>query len=220
MAEWRMAFRLPLPGSPQAIFVTDYGLRGGRLWVGDAVVLAAPSRDAIARGVTAILPDSARHITVQAVDDDLRISVDGVEARREDELRKKPSRSAWIHGFVALAGSAFGFVASYLYVLRARELDDPWSMKMAWHMAAWHLLLTLTLFPASVWGQRFGIRAVQGMSLLFFAIHVGIALANTGALAADGPCLAALNAASGLAFLAAVVYGQRAHADMDPLKEI
>jgi hypothetical protein len=32
--------------------------------------------------------------------------------------------------------------------------------------------------------------------------------------------MALLNAASGLAFLGAVVYGQRAHADMDPLARL
>ena len=48
MAEWRLAFRLPLPGLPRAVFVTDYGLRGGQLLVDDAIVVDAASREAIA----------------------------------------------------------------------------------------------------------------------------------------------------------------------------
>jgi hypothetical protein len=220
MAEWRIAFRLLGRGSPRAVFVTDYGLSRGRLLIEDTIVVDAPSRAALASGVSAELPGSGERVTVRLSDDDLGVWIDGVRARREDELRAPSSRSAWLHGWIALLASAFGFIASYLYVLRARALQDPWSMRMAWHMAAWHLLLTLTLFPASVWGQRIGIRAVQGVSALFFAIHVGIGLANVDGFGdpGHGPWVALLNAASGLAFLTAVVYGQRAHADMDPLR--
>jgi hypothetical protein len=219
VAEREIAFRLPLPGLPRALFVTDYGLRRGRLLLDDVVVLDAASREALAGGVSTLLQGTDHRITVQAIDDEVHLMVDGTEADREEQLRAPPSRSAWIHGFIALVGSGFGFVASYLYVLRANALGDAWSMRMAWHMAAWHLLLTLTLFPASVWGQRIGIRAVQATSLVFFVIHVGIALSNANeAEALQGGALVALfNAASGLAFLAAVAYGQRAHRDMDPI---
>jgi hypothetical protein len=222
MAEHTIAFRLPRPGLPRALFVTDYSLRRGRLLVDGAVVLDAPSHEQLLRGVSASLPGSEQQrITVQAVDGEVHLLLDGVEVRPEEQLRAPTSRSAWIHGFIALGGSAFGFIASYLYVLRADALGDPWPMRMALHMAAWHLLLTLTLFPASVWGQRIGIRAVQATSLVFFAIHVGIALSNAGAAeVAESEWIAILNAASGLAFLAAVLYGQRAHADMDPLRAI
>ena len=50
------------------------------------------------------------------------------------------------------------------------------------------------------------------VSGVFFAIHLGLALANVE----EGPGIAVLNAASGLCFLVAVVYGQRAWTDMDP----
>jgi hypothetical protein len=142
-----------------------------------------------------------------------------VEATREEDIRVPPTPSAWIHAGIALLGSLLGFVAGALYVRRAHASADAWAMKMALHMAAWHLLLVLTLFPASVWGQRTGIRLVQAVSLVFFFIHVGIAIANlgAGAAAADGPWIGLFNALSGVAFLVAVVYGQRAHRDMDPL---
>jgi hypothetical protein len=205
-----VSFRLPIDGHPRAVFASDFGLRGGRLLVDGAVVLEAPSRAALDLGITARL--GAARLTVRAIDDHaVRVWVDGVEAPREDRLYAPTSRSAWAHASLALAGSLFGFSASWLYLARA----DPWSTKMALHMAAWHLLLTLTLFPASVWGQRIGIRAVQLAALVFFVIHVGIALANTTA-PMDG--VAVLNAASGIAFLATVLYGQRAHRDMDPLR--
>jgi hypothetical protein len=88
---------------------------------------------------------------------------------------------------------------------------------MGLHMAGWHLLLTLTLFPASVWGQRIGIRVVQAVSLVFFLIHAGIATAN---LDMADPAIAVLNALSGLLFGAATLYGQRAHRDMDPIRAL
>jgi hypothetical protein len=222
MAERTVVFRLPLPRFPRAIFVTDYGLRQGQVLIDGTVVLAAHSREALLAGVSARLPGTHRLLTVKAVDDDVCLTVDGIMANREDHLRAPTSRSAWKHGWIALAGSAFGFAASYLYVLRAQVLDDAWSLRMAMHMAAWHLLLTLTLFPASVWGQRLGIRAVQAMSLLFFFIHLGIALSNAAAPgeAPDGGWIALLNGASGFAFLGAVAYGRRAYADMDPLAKL
>ena len=219
MAERHIAFRLPLEGLPRAVFLTDYGLRHGRLIVDGSVVLEAPSRDSLKSGVSVELPGRAHRLTVRAIDDEVQLSVDGVIARREDELRAPSSRSAWLHGWIALAGSAFGFIAGYLYVLRANTQGDAWSMRMAMHMAAWHLLLTLTLFPASVWGQRIGIRIVQATSLVFFVIHVAIAFSNarvSGEIA-EGASIAFFNGASGLMFLIAVIYGERAHADMDPL---
>jgi hypothetical protein len=218
MAEWRLAYRLPMPGSPRVVFVTDYGLRRGQLLFGASVIVEVSSRGALVEGVSGELPGTGRRVTVRAADGEPIVSLDGIDASREDRGRAPVSRSAWVHGWIALAGSAFGFAASYLYVLRARALDDAWSMKMAWHMAAWHLLLTLTLFPASVWGQRAGIRAVQMTSLVFFAIHLGLAGANAeaSAFAHEAWAIAVLNAASGAAFLSAVVFGQWAHRDMDP----
>jgi hypothetical protein len=117
-------------------------------------------------------------------------------------------RALWAHGWIALGASLFGFAASYLYLGRSQTLADPWALKMAIHMAGWHLILALTLFPASVFGGRAGVRVVQAVSALFFAIHVGIALANSGE--DDGPWIAIFNAASGILFLAALIYGQSA----------
>jgi hypothetical protein len=214
MAELRIAFRLPRRA--RAEFLSDYGLRGGKLLVDGELALEASSRAALERGVDGLARGTG-HLRLVAGDDaDVRVFVDGVEAPREDRLRAPTSRSAWIHGWLALWGSAFGFVASWLYVRRAEASGDPWAMKMAVHMAAWHLLLTLTLFPASVWGQRIGIRAVQLAAAVFFCIHAGIALANLGA---EGPGIWLLNASSGLAFLATVLYGLRAYRDMDPLRD-
>jgi len=125
-----------------------------------------------------------------------------------------------VHAWIALAASAAGFVAGFLYLLQSYARDSAWDLKMAQHMTAWHLLLTFTLFPASVWGQRIGIRSAQAVSLVFFCIHAGIAIANIGPgdpLNPDDPWIGVLNAVSGALFLAAVVYGQRAFSDMDPV---
>ncbi len=215
MAELRVRFRLPGTFEP-AVFVSDYGLRGGRLLIGGAVALEAGSREALRSGARARV--GGRAIEVSARDDgEIELRVDGAPALREERLRAPTSRSAWRHAWLALSGSFLGFAASWLYLRRAQVSGDAWAMKMAVHMAAWHLFLTLTLFPASVWGQRIGIRAVQLAALVFFFIHAGIALANLGG-PGDGPLLGALNAASGAAFLVTVLYGQRAHADMDPLR--
>jgi hypothetical protein len=221
MAELSVCFRLPLPGRPRARFVSDYSLRGGRLWLGEQLLVAAPTRDALERGVTARLPGTECSLTLRASHpSEVAVFVDGEPAPREDRLRAPISRSARIHAGLALAASGCGFIASGLYLRRARFFSDPWAMKMALHMAAWHLLLTVTLFPLSVWAQRLGIRIVQLTSLLFFFIHVGIALANTGAsaTATEGVWIALLNGASGVAFLLAAIYGLRAYADMDPLR--
>jgi hypothetical protein len=186
-----IAFRLP--GAMRAVVESDFSLRNPRVRIeGDF------DRD---------------RLKVMVIDDEPYLFLDGAELPREDRLRAPTSPSAWRHAFLALAGSVFGFVASWLYLARA----DPWSTKMALHMAAWHLLLTLTLFPASVWGQRIGIRAVQIAAFVFFAIHLGIAIANIAA-PVDG--IAIMNAASGVAFLATTIYGQRAHHDMDPLRTL
>ena len=93
-----------------------------------------------------------------------------------------------------------GFAASWLYL----QKTDPWSFKMAFHMAGWHLLLVLTLSPISLLGGRKGVRGVQAVAAVFFAIHVGIALANTDASSLAG--IGILNAASGLFFLATAIY--------------
>ena len=219
MAEHRIEFRLPLPGLPRALFAGDYGLRQGKVLVDGNLVLEARLPEALARGVSGQLPGTDHQLELRAIDGEVHLFLDDREIKPEERLQAPVSRSAWIHGFIALAGSAFGFIASYLYVQRADALGDPWSMRMAVHMAAWHLLLTLTLFPASVWGQRIGIRAVQATSVVFLAIHAGIALSNAvAAEISEGLGIAIWNAASGLAFLGAVVYGQRAHHDMNPLR--
>jgi hypothetical protein len=212
MAELRVAFRLP--DARRLVFVSDYGLRGGRVLDGDRVLIDAPSSAELERGAS----DATGVLTLRATNpDDVRLVFGGSEMPREDRVRAPITRSAWIHAFMAFGGSLFGFIASALYVRRAGLASDPWAMKMALHMAAWHLLLTLTLLPLSVFGQRVGIRVVQCTSLLFFCIHVGIAAANTGP-AFDGPWIALLNGASGIAFLAAAIYGSRAWRDMDPFK--
>lgn len=222
--ELELRFLLPLPGWPEAMFEGDYSYEGGRLVMADRTVLAARDRSELERGVAGRLPGTDAPIAMQLVTTergapDVRVSLGGEEARREDRLRARPAPSAWIHAFLALAASFAGFVASYLYLLRAAEEPGDWALKMANHMAAWHLLLTFTLFPASVWGQRAGIRLVQFVSLVFFLIHVGIAVANLGEDdgSGHGGAIAVFNAVSGVFFLAAVLYGNRAHRDMDPV---
>jgi hypothetical protein len=217
MATLEVAFRLPGPDARRLVFVSDYGLRGGRLRLEERVLIEASSAEMLARGATGELPGSGGLLALQATDPcNVRLFLDGAELPREDRLRAPVSRSAWIHALLAFSGSLAGFVASWLYLRRASLASDPWATKMALHMAAWHLLLTLALLPLSVFGQRTGIRIVQGTSLVFFFIHVGIALANAGG-ASDGPWIAVFNGASGMAFLVAGIYGFRAYADMDPL---
>ena len=212
-----IAFRLPIEGWPRAWFYSDYGFENARLEAGGAVVLQARTRAGLEGGVTGTLPGgepcAMRLATAKGA---LRIEVDVVGARapREDRVWATPTRSAWIHASLALAGSAAGFAASWFYLVRARATDSAWAMKMGYHTAGWHLLLTLTLFPASVWGQRAGIRAVQLVSLVFFFIHAGIALANSGP---GDPAIAFFNGLSGLAFLLSVGQGQQAYRDMDPV---
>lgn len=218
-----MDFRLPVTGWPKATFETSYGFDGGRLMFEGQAVLQVPDRVALERGVAGALPGTSTSLEVRLDGRDVLLSVGGVEAVREDDLSAPPSRSAWIHAFMALGASFFGFVAGYLYLEAARVTADPWPMKMAMHMAGWHLLLTFLLFPASVWGQRFGIRAVQFVSFVFFAIHAGIAIANIvdpDPTRPDSMAIALFNALSGVLFGVATVYGNRAHADMDPVKAL
>jgi hypothetical protein len=225
-AENEIVFFLPVPGWPRAVFQSDFGHRGGRLLVGDAVVLSATTRAELERGVrTSIAPygDVEMRLVPAGTRHDVRLTVAGRHARRASELRARPSRSAWVHACQALAGSAAGFAASWLYLQKAALLDSAWALKMGQHMAGWHLLLTCTLFPASVWGQRTGIRVVQGASLLFFFIHAGIAIANLGPSDPSEPndvWIAGLNAVSGILFLVAAIYGNRAWRDMDPVRAL
>ena len=224
MPEFVRAFLLPLPGWPRAIFSSDFEYEGAELRLDDSVVLCAATRAILEQGVRGVLPTSGSHVAMRLERNDrgtptVRVTIDDRPALGEDALRARPSRSAWIHASIALAASAAGFVASYLYLLRAASEEGDWALKMGRHMAGWHLLLVVTLFPASVWGQRVGIRAVQWTSALFFAIHAGIALANLGDgdASGHGGAIAFFNALSGACFLAAVIYGNRAYRDMDPV---
>ncbi len=224
MAELEQAFRLPLPGWPRAVFCSDYAYDGADLRLDDTVVLHASTRSLLERGVSAVLPGSGSRIEMRLARDDrgtptVQVSLDGRAALSEDGLRARPTASAWLHASIALAASVAGFVASYLYLLRAAAEEGDWALKMARHMAGWHLLLVVTLFPSSVWGQRVGIRVVQWTSALFFLIHTGIALANlsAGGASGHGGAIALWNALSGSCFLVAVVYGNRAYRDMDPM---
>ena len=227
MADLEIAYRLPVGNWQRALFRSNYRYDGGSLVVGDEVVLRADSREQLEHGVDGVLPGSGRRVAMR-----LRVSngvpcieilADGKPAPAEAKLAAPPSRSAWMHAVIALCASAFGLIASWLYLLKAIDLDSPWAMKMGHHMAGWHLLLTVSLFPASVWGQRVGIRSVQFISFVFFCIHAGIALANLGTSDASNPddlWIALFNALSGVFFLWAVFYGQRAFRDMDPVSAL
>jgi len=224
VADNELTFRLPVDGWPRATFRTNFSYQGGKLMVDGSAVAEARTRQELEAGITGSLPDCPDPIQVRLIDRkgvaEVVVHAGERRAPRESELSVKASRSAWIHALQALAGSFAGFVASYLYLLKAQALGSEWAMKMGVHTAGWHLLLTFTLFPASVWGQRMGIRAVQFVSLVFFCIHLGIAIANIGpsdAANPDDPWIALFNALSGLFFLVATFYGNRAHRDMDPL---
>ncbi|MCK6552665.1 hypothetical protein L6R52_42980 [Myxococcota bacterium] len=224
MASRSFTFRLPSEGYPKAVFETDYGFRGGRLFVDGKLMLGIATRASLVAGSVTRFRDQELELKLVGATDgdessgDLVLTLGGRAAVTEESLSAPPSRSAWIHGWIALAASFFGFVASWLYLERARSFDDAWAMKMAIHTAGWHLLLTVSLFPASVWGQRLGIRGVQLISLIFFLIHLGMALANTdqASRSMDGPGIALFNALSGIFFAVSVWYGQTAHRDMDP----
>jgi len=221
-----LRFLLPLPGHPQAVFQTSVNYDGGSLVLDGATVLEAHTRAELESGISARLPSDQGRVSVRLVTTPrraLQIDVDGRRAVRVDEIRVPPTASAWLHGLLALAASAAGFVASYLYLRKAAGIQDEWALKMGTHMAGWHLLLTLTLFPASVWGQRVGIRIVQLVSLLFFCIHAGIAAANLGPSDSSSPLdpwIALFNATSGAFFLITAVFGNRVHRDMDPVAAV
>lgn len=211
-----IAFRLPLDGWPRAVFQSDYGYQGGVLLVDGAQVLHASCREALEQGIEGRA--NGAPVAMKLLDAGgapfLEVSAAGKSARREGRIWAQPTRSAWIHAALALAGSAAGFAASWFYLVKAEALHDDWARKMGQHTAGWHLLLTFTLFPLSVWGQRPGIRAVQLVSLVFFCIHAGMALASSDL---GDPPIAFFNAVSGVLFLASTIYGSRAHRDMDPL---
>ena len=212
-----IAFRLPIDGWPRAQFHSDFGFGSARLETDGKVVLRARTREDLEAGVTGTLADGqpcAMRLVIDGGARRVEVDAAGARAPREDRVWARPTRSAWIHASIALAGSAAGFAASWFYLVKAWDEDSQWAMKMGYHTAGWHFLLTLTLFPASVWGQRLGIRIVQLVSLVFFFIHAGIALANSGP---GSPAIAFFNALSCLAFLGSVIYGQRAHRDMDPV---
>ncbi len=212
-----IAFLLPIEGWPEARFHSDFGFEDARLEVEGAIVLQARTRACLERGVTGTLPGGepcAMRLALRSGALQVEVEAAGQRAPRADRVWARPARSAWIHGGLALVGSAAGFAASWFYLVRARSLDSAWALKMGYHTAGWHLLLTLTLFPASVWGQRVGIRAAQLVSLVFFFIHAGIALANS---APGDQAIAFFNGLSGLAFLLSVAQGQRAYRDMDPI---
>lgn len=209
-------FRLPFPGFPRVRFVTDFGFRGGALLLGDRTLVEAATRLELEEGLRATVDDehalSVRLAARHGRRPEVEMSLDGRPLAAEGAIRARPSLSAWVHAVVALVGSFAGFAASWLYLRKADLLADEWALKMGRHMAGWHLLLTLTLFPASVWGQAIGVRTVQGVSMIFFLIHAGIALANSSGVTDIG--IAVLNAVSGAFFLVATLYGQRAHRDM------
>lgn len=222
--ENRIDWLLPLPGWPRAQFESDFAYQGGRLVRDGVTLLSARTRADLERGVRGTPVGQRVELCMRlkpgALRPSLEVYANGIAAQREDALRASPSRSAWIHAGQALAGSAAGFIASHLYLENAALVGSEWALKMGRHMAGWHLLLTLTLFPASVWGQRKGIRAVQLVSLLFFAIHGGIAWSNVGsAMPGDSTDMqiALWNAVSGVFFLVCALYGQRAFRDMDPV---
>ena len=228
MATFEEVFVLPVAGFPRVLFSSDYTFAGATLEIGGENVLAAADRAALEQGVEGIVEVEGKRRLAMRLEHDgatpkVRVLFDGSELPHETDLRPSPSRSAWNHALLAFAASLAGFMASWLYLERADALASMHAHKMATHMAGWHLLLVVTLFPASVWGRRPGIRAVQATSALFFAIHAGIALANIAAPVASDPTerwIAFWNAASGLIFLATVFYGQRAWRDMDPARAI
>lgn len=223
----QIVFHLPTGDWPEVVYEGPFGFDGGQLVIDGQPVLRARSRAELERGIEGPLPRTSARVSVRLVPEGqgvgIAVALDGQPALRQDRLRARPTRSAWVHALLALGGSAAGFVASYLYLQRSELLHDAWALKMGNHMAGWHLLLTFTLFPASVWGGRVGIRAVQWISALFFLIHVGIAIANVGAGdpadPLEGP-IAFLNALSGVLFLATAVYGNRAWRDMDPVRAL
>lgn len=217
-----LVYRLPVAGWPRAIFKSGFGYENARLTVDGARVLLSSTREDLESGVQGELRGGDA-VAMRLTEGGLAIVAGGKHAVREDRIFAKPTRSAWIHAFIALAASAAGFTASAFYLARSSALAnlDPlssvWAHKMGIHTLGWHLLLTLTLFPASVWGQRWGIRSVQVVSLVFCVIHAGIAAANADM---SDTAIAVFNALSGILFAISVAYGQRAYRDMDPIRAL
>lgn len=213
-------FRLPVGDWPKAVFRSNFGYGKARLLLDGGVLLHAGTRAELEEGVEGTMPGGepiSMRLTTRAGKLRVDVTVAGESAPEEGRVWAKPTRSAWLHAVIALGGSGAGFLASYFYLVKAAEMHSEWAHKMGYHTAGWHLLLTLTLFPASVWGQRLGIRAVQFVSLVFFFIHVGIALANSEV---DTFAIAFFNGLSGALFLLSVIYGNRAHRDMDPVQAL
>ncbi len=227
-ATFRVVVPLDAEGRRQVVWESDYSFDGARLLVGDEEVACGRSREELERGLVAhpFGEGGAELRAVLEMDGSIprvAVTLDGEPLAEEGNLRPRPSRSAWIHAFLALGASAAGFAASLLYFERADALASVHAFKMATHMAGWHFLLVVTLFPASVWGRRPGIRAVQATALLFFLIHAGIAAANLADPIPSDPTefqIAFWNAASGIVFAVVVVYGQRAWRDMDPARAL
>ncbi len=213
--------RLPLPDWPAVTVESAYGGGETMLRIEGRDVLCAQDRDDLRRGVSADL--DGRTLRMKLDEDGaggaLHVEIDGIPAVDESSLSPRASRTAWRHALLVAAASLAGFIASYLYLERAYATDSVWSLKMAYHMAGWHLVLTLVLAPAVILFGRIGIRFVQGTAALFFAIHLGIAISNAldPASLHHGGAIALWNAVSGLFFLAAVPYGNVAWRDMDPV---
>lgn len=214
-------FVLPDRNLTRVCFESDYEFRSTRVRIAEREILELANPQELDRGttLTSVSLGGATLEVRRRMDGAIPIIdifLAGESATPEDELSAYTARAAWIHAFQALAASAAGFVASAIYLSKSQDSGSLHEFKMAYHMAAWHLLLTLTLFPASVWGGCFGIRFVQTTSALFFLIHAGIAAANLSTFnspeAAD-PAIALWNAVSGFFFLVATIYGNRAHAE-------
>ena len=116
-------YRLPVDGWPEAVFEGNYSFQGGRLRLGDEIVLRAADQHELERGVQRALRPGGETIRMQLVQAGgspyVEIDVDGRHARRTDDLSAPTSRSAWIHAWIALCGSGAGFIASLLYLFKA-----------------------------------------------------------------------------------------------------
>lgn len=225
---FRTVLIVPGPELRRVVFESDFAFTEGRILLEDEELAHTSSREGLESGLSAS-PASlggralCARLVMEGAQPKVVATLDGEGLPEESKLRPRPSRSAWIHAFIALGGSVAGFAASLLYLERADATASAHAFKMAYHMAGWHLLLVFTLFPASVWGRRPGIRAVQFVALVFFLIHVGIALANVANPIPADPTefrIALWNAASGLLFAVCVGYGVRAWRDMDPVRAL
>lgn len=216
--------RLPLADWPAAVVESDYAFGSTKLVVDGRELLRAETRTQLRDGVRTAFGDHDLRMRLDESDDgaDIVVELDGRRALEESSLRPPVCPSVRRHALIALAASAAGFIASYLYLERAWAMDSVWALKMAYHMAGWHLLLTFVLAPASLLFGRIGIRSVQVTSALFFLIHLGIAVANAldPSSLHHGGAIAVWNALSGLFFLAAVFYGNTAWRDMDPVRAL